>query len=249
MRRTLILTLSALVAGSPLSTRAQLPSLGNNPDESAFAAWSALLGTPTGALAPLMTPTLAGSPARSAQLALRYGHSQGVNDLASLNNFAVTALFPAGTGATISLTGGMIRPSCDGCETHVMLSIGGDMALYSSPLGPSSDAGRFAMALNGEFGYGKPEDATLLAGSVGLPFSLILGSTAGMRFVPYVTPAFGFGSSNESGSSVSGVRFLLGGGIGLHNPASTVSVHAGFQQIFISDAKMIFGLGLSIGGR
>jgi len=246
MRKTLIVTFAALVAGTPASTRAQI--FGNGPDESALAAWSALLGTPTGALVPLLTPTLAGAPAHSAQLALRYGHSQGINDLASLNNFAVTALFPAGTGATISLTGGMIRPSCDGCDTHLMLSIGGDMALYSSPLGPSSDAGRFAVALNGEFGYGKPEDGTLLAGSVGLPFSLVLGST-GMRFVPYVTPAFGFGSSSESGSSVSGVRFLLGGGVGLHNPESTVSVHAGFQQIFISDAKMIFGLGLSIGGR
>lgn len=247
MRTPLILALSALVAGAPV-TRAQLPVLGNGPDEGAEAAWSALLGTPTGGLVPLMTPTLAGAPARSAQLAFRYGHTQGNNDLASLNNFAVTALFPAGTGATISLTGGMIRPSCNGCDTHLMLSLGGDMALYSSPLGPSSDAGRFAMGLNGELGYGRPKDATLVAGSVGLPFSLIMGSS-GMRFVPYVTPALGFGSSNESGSSVSGMRFLLGGGIGLHNPASAVSVHAGFQQIFIADAKMLFGLGLSIGGR
>jgi hypothetical protein len=248
MRTTLILTLAAIAAGAPTSLCAQLPGLGNGPSESALAAWSALLGTPTGALVPLLTPTMVGIPARSAQLAFRYGHVGGGDDLASLNNFAVTALFPAGTGSAVSLTAGMIRASCDGCDTHLMLSIGGDVGLYSSPLGPSSDAGRFTVALNGELGYGKPSEGTLIAGAVGMPFSLILGSS-GMRFVPYVTPAFGFGSSSEGGSSVSGVRFLLGGGIGLYNPESTVSVHGGFQQIFIGDAKMLFGLGLSIGGR
>ena len=247
MKTTSTLTLAALIAAAPAPLSAQL-GLGDGPSESAFAAWSALLGTPTGALVPMMTPTMVGLPARSVQLVFRYGHAGGGEDLASLNNFAATALFPAGTGATFSLTGGLVRPSCDGCETHLMLSVGGDLGLYSSPLGPSSDAGRFTMALNGELGYGNPEEGTLVAGAVGLPFSLVLGST-GMRFVPYVTPAFGFGSSSEGGSSVSGVRFLLGGGIGLSNPESTVSVHGGFQQIFLTDAKMVFGIGLSIGGR
>ena len=70
-----------------------------------------------------------------------------------------------------------------------------------------------------------------------------------MKFVPYVTPAFGFGRAGGGGASESGVRFLLGGGVGLYNPESSVSVHAGFQQIFISGAKMLFGVGLSLGGR
>ena len=248
MRTPRLLSLAALVAGAPAPLSAQLPVFERGPSEGALAAWVALLGTPVGALAPLMTPTMASASARSAQLALRYGHASGETDFASLNNFAVTALFPAGTGATVSLTGGMIRPSCDGCDTNLMLSIGGDLALYSSPLGPSSDAGRFAMALNGELGYGKPENGTLVAGAVGLPFSLVLG-TGPMKFVPYVTPAFGFGSASDHGSSTSGVRFLLGGGVGLSSTESSVSVHAGFQQIFITDAKMLFGVGLSIGGR
>jgi hypothetical protein len=239
---------SALVALTLAAGPVSAQRLFGGPSEGDEAAWSALLGTPSGALPAIMTPTMVGVPLRAAQIAFRYGHMSGGNDFADLNNFAITALFPAGTGATLSLTGGVIHPSCDGCQNQVMLSLGGDMGLYSSPLGPSSDAGRLTISLNGEFGYGKPPDGRLFAGTVGLPFALVLGSGS-MKFVPYVTPAFGFGSSSESGSTVSGTRILLGGGIGLHNRESSVSVHAGFQQIFITDSKMLFGLALSLGGK
>jgi hypothetical protein len=244
MTRTLLSLATALLLSTSLGAQI-LPSA---PNEGDVAAWAALLGTPSGALVPLMTRTMTGLPTRSAQIVFRYGYMDGENDLATLHNVAVTALLPAGTGATFSLTAGMIHPTCAGCENHLMLSAGGDMGLYSSPLGPSSDAGRFTMSLSGELGYGKPHDESFVAGVVGLPFALVLG-TGPMRFVPYVTPAFGFGRSSAGGSSESGTRFLLGGGIGLHNPESSVSLHGGFQQIFITDAKMLFGIGLSIGGR
>jgi len=211
------------------------------------AAASALRGTPAGAFAPLMTTTMVGVPLRSPQLAFRYGYLGG-NDNATLNNFGVTALFPAGTGATLSLSGGVAHPSCDGCDNSLMLSVGGDMSLFSSPLAPSSDAGRLTMTIGGELGYGKPRDGRLLAGAIGVPFALVLGSGA-MKVVPFVTPAFGFGSSDESGSNRSDTRVLLGGGVGLFNPHSSVSAAAGFQQVFITDGKMLFGIALSLGGR
>jgi hypothetical protein len=246
--RTLFAAAALSLAAAPLSGQT-LPIFGGPaPTAGDVAAWSALLGTPAGALAPVVTPTMVGAPLRSAQIVFRYGHLGGGRVSASLHDFGVTALLPAGTGATLSLTGGFIHPDCNGCDNQLMLSVGGDMSLYSSPLGPSSDAGRLTIALNGELGYGRPSGGNLIAGTVGLPFALVLGSGP-MRLVPFVAPAFGFGSSSESGSSVSGTRFLLGGGVGLHNPESNVSLHAGFQQIFITDAKMLFGLGLSIGGR
>lgn len=248
MNKTLLSVLVGLAVASAPAAGQILPIGGSGPSESDVAAWGALLGTPSGALAPLMTPAMAATPARSAQIVFRYAHMAGGEDLASLDNFALTALFAAGTGASISLTGGLVHASCEGCDDHLMLSLGGDMGLYSSPLGPSSDAGRFTMSLNGELGYGKPRGGNLVAGTVGLPFSLVLGSGP-MKFVPFVTPAFGVGRSSDDGSSESGVRFLLGGGIGLHNPQSSVSVHAGFQQIFITGSKMVFGIGLALGGR
>src|SRR5919198_1832600 len=165
----LLITTVACAAGAPASVAAQ--------SEGDVAAWSALVGTPVGALPPLFTPTVAGIPLHSAQLALRYGHMGGGADLASLDDFAATAILPAGMGATVSLTGGVVHASCDGCANHLILSMSADLSLYSSPLGPSSDAGRLSVALNGEFGYGHPRDATLLAGAVGLPVALVLGSS------------------------------------------------------------------------
>lgn len=243
------LTIAAAVATLAIpahAPRAQIIDLTGpgNPSVDDLAAYSSLLQTPAGAFAPLFTSTMAGVPANSTRLALRYGHV-GIGNV-DFHNLAATVLLPASTNATVQLTAGFIHPSCDNCDNQLMLSIGGDLNLYSSPLGPNSGDGRFTVGLNGELGYGKPRDESLVSGIIGLPFALPLGSGP-MKIAPYVTPAFGFGRVSSGGTDASGSRFLLGGGVGLFNPQSSVSVSAGFQNIFIDGGKMVFGLALSFG--
>ena len=107
------------------------------------------------------------------------------------------------------------------------------------------------VGLNGEFGYSKPSGATLLAGSVGLPLSLVSrGARNEMHIVPFLTPAFGFGDRDpDGGDSGSGSKFMLGGGLGIFNPTSSVALNLAFQHVFVDGGQTEFGLGLVLGGR
>jgi len=119
------------------------------------------------------------------------------------------------------------------------------------PMSDSRNGMLLRVGLNGEFGYSKPTNATLLAGSVGLPLSLISrGGRNEMHVVPFLTPAFGFGDFNpENGDSGSGSKFMLGGGVGIFNPTSSVALNLAFQHVFVDGGQTEFGLGLVLGGR
>ena len=45
--------------------------------------------------------------------------------------------------------------------------------------------------------------------------------------------------------SESGVRFVLGGGLGLQFHGSALGVHFGAQKVFVEDGEIAFGAGLS----
>ena len=89
----------------------------------------------------------------------------------------------------------------------------------------------------------------------------IVTSTHGMRVAPYFTPVFGVGETSSpcpsvpipSGSSMncdkSGVRWVLGGGIGLWNPESGVAATVGMNQVVLSGARPVFGINVILGGR
>lgn len=236
------------------------------------AAYVALLSTPNAGLPPLVTGTMLGARQNGAQFVVRYGHV-GVSVVGTLSNvgdaansLGATAILPVGTTSTVSLTAGFERPSCDGCDApnSLILSVGGDMPLTSWPMGQGRDADRLTMTLAGELGFGKPQDDRALAGTVSVPFALSLGSGGeGMRITPFLTPGFGFasyqfsvaspaafgvGGSSRSTETESGTRFLLGGGVALWNPTSTVSVSAGFQHVFIDNGTTLYGLTLTLGG-
>jgi len=218
------------------------------PDD--FAAYVALGFTPVGGLAPMVTPTISGIPLRSVAISGRYGRLSETDG--ALNNFVASVLLPVSTAASVTLNAGVRNQTFeDGSDSQndLILSVAGDMMLAQGPFGAGGS--RYTFGLNGELGYGKaPGTSSIWAGSVGVPVALVTG-TGPMKFVPFLTPAFGFGTinSDDPGSKGSGSRFMLGGGIGLEQLTPNLSVSAGFQKIFIEDGKTIFGLSVTLGGR
>jgi hypothetical protein len=226
-----------------------------------IAAFNALMFTPIGALPPIMTSSISANVQRSAQLALRYGYVSGSRrDVlfgGDVNSFGISGVLPMGLGSTLTLTGGVSSPECDGCESGLMLSVGGDMRLTSMPMGTGRDGARLTISLNGEFGFGKPRVpfdvvSSVWSGAVGLPIGLVSsGGSAGMRIVPFITPAFGFGNVDfrDDIETESGSRFMLGGGVGIYNPRSSIVLNLGFQYVAIDNGGTQIGLAFMIGGR
>jgi hypothetical protein len=107
--------------------------------------------------------------------------------------------------------------------------------------------------VNGEFGFGKPRDVNHeFSGMVGLPLALVIGATAtGVHIVPFVTPEFGFGSEDLGGNrpSQSGQAFMLGAGLALSNPSSSIGANLGLQHVFVDGAKTQIGITITLGGR
>lgn len=234
------------------SASAQIIIVDEGPTFNDLTTYLALVRTPVGGLPPMATSTILGDAQSGVALSLRYGHAGETHGISSLNNFGATAILPMGTNSTISLTGGISAPSSG--SSALMLSIAGDTRLGAMALSAGRGGSHLDFGLNGELGYGKPSEATLFAGEVGVPISLVPGPGPrdGMRIVPYLTPAFTFSSFDSDDPRVatqSATHFMLGGGIALDNRASPVSFYAGFQYMAINGAATQFGFGLTLGGR
>ena len=214
------------------------------------AAYVALMRTAVAGLPPIATSTILGDHQDGAAFSVRYGNVSAGDITNSLNNFTATAVLPAGGASSISLTAGASAPSRG--SSALVLGIAGDTRLTDLTMSDSRNATLLRVGLNGEFGYSHPSGASLLAGSVGLPFSLITrgGSRDALRLVPFITPAFGFGDLNpEVGTSGSAMKFMLGGGVGIYDRTSSVALNLAFQHPFVDGGTTQFGLGLVLGGR
>jgi hypothetical protein len=160
--------------------------------------------------------------------------------------------------SSFSMTGGVTDLDCPGCGPALMLGVGGDMRVYESgdPVGSGST---LSLALSGDLGYAKlePSAQTGLVLAVGLPLTVGFGANReGLRFAPYFTPALGVGSVSDSCNGLvtsdceeSGMRWLVGGGIGIWNSLTSVSVTIGVNQVLIERAKPVLGINVIVGGR
>jgi hypothetical protein len=220
-------------------------------------AYAALAGTPIGALPPVMTSTMLATLQRSMQFSVRYGYLRGYPDAATgggfdvgANNFAATVTLPMGLGSTVSLTAGAWYPTGQNYSSHLMLSAGGDYRLGSGPISDAPTSPALSVSLSGELGYGRPKDESLWSASVGAPIAIVTRGE-GMRIAPFLVPAIGFGTRNTAvdDQSRSGVRWMVGGGVGFYNPASTLSINLGFHQAFISGSSTLVGVVFSIGSK
>jgi hypothetical protein len=218
------------------------------------AVYHAVMRTPIGAVTPVVTSTMIGTLQNGASLALRYGYLPTGTLNGTFNNLAITGILPAGLGSTVSVTGGISTESCDaGCGAKLMLGAAGDIRLMSKVFGTTPRSSRMTVALSGEFGYAQTAGGHVMSGHVGAPISLVPPNVqgAGMQFVPFVTPGFAFGQLSDASLSAgeSGTKYTVGGGVGIINRESSVSVHVGFQYIGVTNAKTMFGLGIQVGGK
>jgi hypothetical protein len=84
--------------------------------------------------------------------------------------------------------------------------------------------------------------------SGGVPIALVAGGPT-LKVAPFLTPAVGWGRVSDSGDSVNGARFLLGGGVAFQSLTSGVGVNVGFQKVFIDGGDTMFGISLVLGAR
>jgi hypothetical protein len=136
----------------------------------------------------------------------------------------------------------------------LLLGVGGDTRLYESSESLAGGTG-LTVALSGDLGYAqlKPSDDYAIALGVGAPVTVSLGSTQGMRLAVYGTPVFGIGETSTpcplGSCDKSGVRWVLGGGIGAWNPTTNISASVGVNQVMLSGAKPVYGINVVIGGK
>ena len=219
-------------------------------------AFVALRATPVGALTPMITPAMISRRLNGAQLALRYGFREEF-DLRT-QAIAASGVFSVGMASSISLTAGVSDAECFSCSPALLLGLGGDMRVYES--GGIAGAPSMSVAVSGDVGYAqlKPGDASAISLGVGAPITLTFGASpeGGMRFAPFVTPVFGIGAVSQdcpvgigNCQDGSGTRWMLGGGIGVWNPLSSISASVGINHVFLEDSRPVFGVNVQIGGR
>jgi len=209
------------------------------------ATYIALMRSSVGGLPPVATSTLQGDLQDGVALAIRYGYvpSSGGMDLPSMNNFGLTAVLPTGTASTVSITGGLSSLSRGGSDAWI-IGAGGDLRLTDWAFSQGRSAPHLRVAVNGQLDYSKPRESALIAGSVGLPLSIIRPNRPKqeMQVVPFVTPSFAFGNFNPDDDTglphESGARFMIGGGLGLYNRSSSVAVNFGFQYVAVESGQV-----------
>jgi hypothetical protein len=216
-------------------------------------AFVALRATHIGALTPIMTPAMISRRLNGAQLAIRYG-LRDENDVRA-HSVAGSGILAIGLQSSVSITAG-VQFGQGSADSQLMVGLGGDMRLYES--GDPSSGSTLSLALSGDLGYAqlKPGDQSGLALGIGAPVTIMFGATPeGMRIAPFFTPVFGIGSTTGGcpvafpSCEESGIRWVLGGGIGVWNPVSSISASIGVNQVLLDGAKPVFGVNVTLGGR
>jgi hypothetical protein len=216
-------------------------------------AFIALRATAIGALTPITTPAMISRRLNGAQLGIRYGFREE----AGLRTHAMAAsgIFGVGMASSVSLTAGITDAECIDCSPAMLLGFGGDMRVFES--GSASGGPSLSVAVSGDFGYAqlKPGDASAVAFGIGAPVTVTFGATRqGMRIAPFVTPVFGIGSTSDEcfvgiDCEKSGTRWVIGGGVGVWNPLSSISASVGINHVVLDRARPVFGVNVQIGGR
>ena len=232
--RTTLACAAALVATAARPAAAQ--------DLHDFVAWAAMMSTPYGGLAPTVTRAMAGGAAtgRSA-FELRYGHwaFDGESD----------AIHIGGIGARIGAVGLTLGyEGCSGCDGNLIGGIDYEAMLARHELTADNGHSLFTLGLRPAvgLGHGLGDGGGLsIAATMDMPIavSVPVGKTA--KMVPYVSPGFGVGAIRADGESENGTRGALAFGVGLVDLAPGLGVNLGWRKIFLEDAPMTIGLGLS----
>src|SRR5437762_7615296 len=219
--RKLLLTFACLALASPRVVAAQ-----------AVIAYFTLIETPPGALPPVLSSVMVDRSLTEPDVTLRFGHLS--QSPINFNAFDLRLGIPAGPTAQIGLTAGYQSVSCtSGCgdASHFIAGANAEGRIARSVIGSGSDAAVLTVGVNGELGFGKPKDGTLLSLTAGLPIALVSGGSSSLKIAPFMTPSIGWGRASGGGNSESAVRFLLGGGVAVIFPTTGVTANFGFQKV------------------
>lgn len=232
MRKILAVTIVATVFVGTSRARAQGDDSG--------AGYVALLVTPSAGVPPIARPWMLSDPSTNTAFDVQWGHLNGVG--ANFDMFTGGVTFPVKSGkADFGLSAGYSKVSCSGCGSGFVAG-----GVYEGSLRQSAGTGgTFTLGLNGRLGYSRANGFSSWSASVGFPFSYAFGNGNATRIVPFLTPAVGAGNVDMSLSGT-GVRFLVGGGVGVLNQPAGVGVTLGAQRVIISGGRLVFGLGLSV---
>lgn len=214
----------------------------------------ALRATHLGALTPLTTPAMLSRRLNGVQLGLRYGWREEVG--ITTQAVAASGILGVGMASSVTLTAGVSDADCAPCSPALMLGLGGDMRVFEAGdvmAGGSS----LSVAVSGDLAYAqlKPSDETGIALGIGAPVTLTFAATPeGIRFAPFFTPIFGVGSTTFGCPALvdceeSGTRFVLGGGVAVWNPLSSISASLGINHVLADGAKPVYGVSVQLGGR
>lgn len=227
LRITAIAVAGALAMGS--TAAAQSPG--------DVAAYAALSVTPVGALPLMARSTMFDAGPAPASFNARYGTQD------ELHTFGVGGDFRAGGSGRAALTLGYL--TCDGCDGILMLGPDYITPVIRSAIGTGTTPPAFTVSLNPSLGLAKPMEGegTALAANVGLPVAVAMGE-AGARVAAFISPGIGFGLLSGSGESESGMRPMLGGGLGVRLGQMTLS--GSVQKIFIEGGEIQYGLGIAM---
>lgn len=233
MRRNVVIAILLATAGFVKDASAQ--------SSSAFAGWVSMVTTPVGAFAPsLYVPPRPTSGHESGVFA-RYGHWQFAPDDDNTTNVGLGVAFAAGDGRLSFDLGRTTRKDCPHCDAYM---IGGEFHL---PL--VVDHGGITVTLNPEVGFmtAADSDFSAVAAAISTPVSYAVAPGNGIGVVPFVSPGAGFGRVSGRGSSETGQRFVLGGGVALLDFQKRLQLTSGASKIFIENGATVFGIMLSYG--
>jgi hypothetical protein len=155
------------------------------------------------------------------------------------------------------------------CKSAMMAGANVSAPLLSSPVGTAGST--FNLSLDGAIGFSSGDVIDLeatdgfetlsfeirqsaMAAAVGMPLSLVVRSPS-LIVVPMLRPGIGFGrisgevelDGQSEEATESGVRFMLGGGVGFLLPNSGIGFSLGAQKVFYEEGKTVIGLGLTFG--
>ena len=232
MRRILAVTIIAAGLVGTNDAKAQGDDSGTG--------YFALVTTPSAGVPPIARQWMLSDPRSNTSFDAQWGHLGGEG--ANFDMFTGGVTFPVKSGkADVGLSAGFGRLSCSGCSGNFVAG-----GFYEGSLRQSTGtAGTFTLGLNGGLGYSRAEGVSSWSASVGLPLSYAFGHGDALRVVPFLTPAFGAGNIGL-GLPGTGVRFLVGGGLGILNQPSGIGVTLGVQRVIVNGGKTVFGLGLSL---
>lgn len=215
-------------------------------DASARASYRALTQTPPGALPTPVGLSVTGSDRRGWTVHARYGLTS-FNDEDYVHNVGIGVDVGVGSGR-LGLTLGGYEPACGGgdCPGHFMTAVGYSERVVGAALGRTASSATLNLGLDLTAAFANPPGASLYAGAVGLPVTLV-SSAPGFRVIPYLEPGLGTGWVRDHGETDAGIRATFGAGVAAIGLAPGFGFSAGVKRVFLRDGNWVVGVGLSYG--